>query len=274
MTTEPSFYDTLCNRNMGLLNKDQQMKIKETKVAISGLGGIGSPIAEMLCRLGFTRFSLLDHGTFELTNLNRQIFCYTDTEDLLKTDVTEQFMKKINPDVQIEKFTDISEENVGDFLKDAGVIVMGIDTVIPCLIISRAAQEKKIPMVEGWGVITGNVRVFNQDTPGLEEVYEMPTIGKPIKDITPEEEDDLLMHTLDILIKQIPGLKDQYPPAALERMELTGEGTTLAPLTWLTCTLMATEVMKVVLDWGNLALAPEFATYNPILHQTAAREKI
>lgn len=79
---------------MGLLDAKQQKKISETKVAISGLGGIGSPIAEMLCRLGFRRFSLLDHGRFELTNLNRQIFCYTDTDELLKTDVTESFLKK------------------------------------------------------------------------------------------------------------------------------------------------------------------------------------
>lgn len=267
--TKDSFYQTLTNRNMGLLNAKQQKKISETKVAISGLGGIGSPIAEMLCRLGFRRFSLLDHGRFEMTNLNRQIFCYTDTDELLKTDVTESFLKKINPHVEIEKFTDITEENVGAFLEDTDIIVMGIDTVIPCLIIARAAQERKIPMVEGWAVVTANVRVFNEHTPGLEEVYEMPTIGRPIGEISKEEETALMMHTLDMVLKDIPGLKEQYPEAAFIRLEETGEGSTLAPFTWLTCSLMATEVMKVVLDWGDLALAPNFATYDPLLHTSS-----
>lgn len=146
---------------------------------------------------------------------------------------------------------------------------MGIDTVIPCLIISRAAQERKIPMVEGWAVVTANVRVFNEHTPGLEEVYEMPTIGRPIGEISKEEETALMMHTLDMVIKDIPGLKEQYPEAAFIRLEETGEGSTLAPFTWLTCSLMASEVMKVVLDWGNLALAPHFATYDPLLHTSS-----
>lgn len=272
MEKENNFYQILSDRNIGLLTPEQQMKIKNTKVAISGLGGIGSPIAEMLCRLGFRRFSLLDHGRFELTNLNRQIFCYTDTDDLLKTDVTESFLKKINPDIEIEKFTDITESNVKDFLNDAGLVVMGIDTVMPCLIISRAAHQQNIPMVEGWAVITGNVRVFNEQTPTLEEVYKMPTIGRPLADITEQEEQELMAHTIDVLLEQIPGLKDQYPLAVFDRLEKTGEASTLAPLTWLTCSLMAVEVMKVVLNWGELALAPKFATYNPITHTVHSNE--
>ncbi len=259
-------YEDLTNRNIGLLTEAQQQKIRNTKVAVSGLGGIGSPIAEMLCRLGVERFSLLDHGKFEPTNLNRQIHCFTDTENLYKTDVTADFLSRINDDVRCDLFREITEENVDLFLKDVGVVVLGIDSVKPCLIISRAARRMKIPLVEGWAVVAANVRVFNENTPSLEEVYEMPTINRKIASITKEEEKQLLIHSLVMVQKQIKGLSDLYPPTAMQRMEEKNEGTTLGPLVWLTCSLMATEVMKLILDWGTPALAPEFANYNPITH--------
>lgn len=257
----------LSNRNIGLLSEEQQEKLRNTCVAVCGLGGIGGPVAEMLCRLGIGKFRLLDNGTYELSNLNRQIYAFTDTDSALKTDITEQFLTRINPEVQIEKYIGINDTNSEQFLRNADVVVLGIDSVIPCLIISRMARILEIPIVEGWAVMAGNVRVFTNQTPTLEEVYKMPTIGRNIDDISHEEEKQLLLHTLRIVQEQIKGLSELYPETAMQRMEEKNEGTTLAPVVWLTCSLMAIETMKLILNWGKIALAPEFATYNPIDHR-------
>lgn len=259
-------YQDLTNRNIGLLQPEQQETLRTTRVAICGLGGIGSPVAEMLCRLGVGSFHLLDHGTFEPTNLNRQIFCFSDTDGRYKTDVTAEFLKKINPEVTLELFREINEENAGSFLSQVDAVVLGIDTVIPCIIISRKARQLNIPLIEGWAVVTGNVRVFNQDTRSLEEVYKMPTQGREIADISEQEGRELLIHSLNMVQEQIPGLAELYPSSAMERMETRNEGTTLAPMVWLTCSMMAIETMKVLLKWGELALAPDFAIYNPLQH--------
>jgi len=93
--------------------------------------------------------------------------------------VTEEFLKKINPRVKTEKYLEVTEDNVDVFLKGVDAIALTVDAIIPCLIVSRAARRLGIPLVEGWGVAFGNVRVFTQSTPSLEEAYRFPTIGRP-----------------------------------------------------------------------------------------------
>jgi molybdopterin/thiamine biosynthesis adenylyltransferase len=260
-------YDFLTNRNIGIFSEEQQEKLNKSCAAIAGLGGIGSPIAEMLCRLGIGTFNILDHGSFEPTNSNRQIYSFTDTINRNKTEVTEEFLKKINPEVKIRKFVSIDNSNITQFVHEMDVIVLGIDSVKPCLHISREAFKKRVPLVEGWAVLFGNVRVFTADTPTLEEVYKMNTEQLEIDTLSPQKEKELLIHSLNIITTQLPGLNDYYPAAVMERMEMKNEGSTICPVVWLTCSLMAIEVMKVLLNWGNLALAPGFASYNPFLHK-------
>ena len=88
-------YKLITSRNLGLINEDEQEILKNSKVAICGLGGIGSPVAENLVRMGIENFSILDHGTFEPTNSNRQIYSFTHTDGRWKTDVTEEYFHKI-----------------------------------------------------------------------------------------------------------------------------------------------------------------------------------
>ena len=258
-------YQHLVTRNIGLLTTEQQDTLKNSCVAVCGLGGLGSPVAEILARSGIESFKLLDHGTFEPSNANRQIYCFTDTVGLKKTDVTEQYLKKINPAIKTEKFLQVTEENVADVLRGVQVVALTVDAILPILLLSRQAREFNIPLVEGWAMAFGNVRVFNEDTPSLEEVYQFPTIGRPLASITPEEQKTLLLQSIYSL-QNIEGLSDHYPDAAIRRLLEKGEGTTFAPMVWLTCVMMAFEVIKVLLNLGTLALAPDFAVYDGFQH--------
>ena len=210
---------------------------------------------------------LLDNGKFEPSNLNRQIFCFTDTDGRQKTDVTEEYLKKINPEIKIEKYLTINEQNADDFLKGTDVIVLSIDAVIPCLILSRRARMLGIPLVEGWALAFANVRVFTQDTPTLEEVYRFPTIGRDISSVSKEEAFDLMIQSLLVIKEQFKGVGDYYPDSALKRLPEENKGTTLCPCVWLTAIMMANEAMKIILKRGKLALAPKFAVYDPFNHQ-------
>ena len=121
--------------------------------------------------------------------------------------------------------------------------------------------------MEGWAVAYGNVRVFNEQTPTLEEAYEFPTIDREISSISEDEAKNLMMQQL-MSLQQIPGLAQYYPETAQARLLEKGEGTTLAPIVWLTCVMMSLEVIKILLGWGQLALAPEFAVYDGFELQT------
>ena len=168
---ENDFYKKLVDRNIGLLSWDQQKGLKETCVSVFGLGGLGGVIAQILIRCGIGKMKIVDNDHFEPTNLNRQIFSYTSTLNQLKVDVTERFLKEINPDLIIEKFTVVNEETVNLMLEGSKVALLAIDKTKPCILISRACREKGIPLIEGWAIPFGNVRVYTKDTITLEEVY-------------------------------------------------------------------------------------------------------
>lgn len=254
-------YDILINRNIGLISRAQQDVLKNSCVVVFGLGGLGGIIAEILARAGVGRLKILDHDVFDATNLNRQVFCFTDTIGRLKTDVTEEFLKKINPGIVIEKFNDLTTENISRIINSSQAAVLAIDTLKPCLVISRQAKIAGIPLIEGWAIPFGNVRVFTKDTPSLEETYHLPTAGRDLKDISEQEYQQLGFHMLQEL-KKIPGLEAFYPPEAVERI-LKGEIPSFAPLVWLTAVLMSLEAIKVLLNWGKITYAPDFALYNP-----------
>ena len=270
-STWSAVYKSMVNRNLGLFSEERQQRIKDSCVALCGLGGVGGPISEILCRLGVGSFKLLDHGAFEPTNTNRQIFCFTDTDGRMKTDVTEEYLRKINPEVKTEKYVEITEENVEPFLEGVDVAVLSIDSAIPCLILGRATRRRGIPLVEGWAGVFGNVRVFTSDTPSLEEVYGFPTVGREISSISEEEAGLLMVQSLRATVAQIPEVGAYYKDSDWQRLQEKNEGTTLCPCVWLTCVLMANETMKILLDWGKLALAPTFAVYDPFAHQVPAQ---
>ena len=260
------YYKNLTNRNIGLITKKQQNKLKNSCVAICGLGGLGGVIVEILARTGIESFKLLDHGKFDTTNSNRQIYSFTDTAGKLKTDVTEKFLKKINPAIKTEKYLKITKENVDEFLRDVDVIVLSVDDTIPCIILSRAARRLNIPLVEGWVIPYGNVRVFTRETPTLEEAYGFSTIGKDISKMSKLKSTMLMLKSI-ISLRQIRSSLKYYPLSAPIRLAVKGEGTNLSPLAWLTDSLMAMKVFKIILDWGDIALAPKFAAYDPFEHK-------
>jgi len=263
-------YMELINRNIGLLTQGQQETLRKSCVAVFGLGGTGGVMAEIFSRSGIGGLKIVDKDKFEPTNLNRQIFSFRDTLGRLKTDVSEEFLKRINPEIRIEKFTQVNAENIGQILQSVNIAVLAIDSLEPCIVISRACRKLGIPLVEGWAIPFGNVRVFTKDTPSLEEVYHLPTLSKEINSISAQDFTQLKLHMLETL-KRIDGIEDFYPPLAIERI-LKGEIPSFAPLVWLTAVLMSLEGIKILLKWGEVSLSPNFSLYNPFIHKIPEQE--
>jgi len=87
-------------------------KLKEGKVAVAGLGGLGSNISVMLAQAGVGKLLLVDFDVVELSNLNRQHYDLTHL-GMLKTDALKKQIEKINPFIETETGTlKVTEENV------------------------------------------------------------------------------------------------------------------------------------------------------------------
>lgn len=105
-------------------------KLKNSRVAIFGLGGVGGYVGEALVRSGIGSFDLIDNDKICLTNLNRQIIATFDTVGQYKTDVMKERMLKINPKVNIQTYQCLFlPENASDFsFEDYDYIIDAVDT--------------------------------------------------------------------------------------------------------------------------------------------------
>lgn len=262
---EDNFYRKLIDRNIGFIDEGQQARLRDSCVAIFGLGGLGGVAAQLLCRCGIGCIKIIDDEKFEPTNLNRQVFCYNSTLGKSKVEVTEEFLKDINPGVTIERYSREDENNIEEILKGTDAAVLAVDKARACIVISRAAKRLGVPLVEGWALPCLNVRVFTKDTMGLEEVYGLPTINKKIEDISENEFKDMSIRMLETLFG-IEGIKSFYHEEAKERV-MRGINPSFAPAVWLTAALMGMETIKILLKLGNIALAPHFALYDPFLNR-------
>jgi molybdopterin/thiamine biosynthesis adenylyltransferase len=260
-----SHYRDLVNRNIGLISEEQQEKMRTSRMSVLGLGGIGGTAFEILVRCGVENFSIVDRDSFEPTNLNRQIFALPHTMGKMKIDVAEEWAQKMNPGVMVEKYDHVGEDNISDILKDSDVVVLAIDELKPCLIISRKARELGIPLVEGWAIPYGNVRTFTSQTPTLEKAYGLPTSERKISDI-PEEELKQLGLKVMLDLGKIEGIPDFYTDEVVRRIAM-GHISSFAPMVWLTSVLMALEAVKVLLNWGKIAQGPRFTLYDPFAHR-------
>ncbi len=264
-------YKEFTNRNIGILTLAQQETLRQSKICLFGMGGVGSPAFEVLVRTGIGKFSIVDKDRFDLSNMNRQIYAFHDTCNRDKVAVAAEFARKINPEVEIESFKEVTEENIHQILFGSDIVVLAIDELKPCLIISRKARELDIPLVEGWALPYGNVRVFTSDTPGLEDAYGLSTTGKNISDFSDEELKEIGIALLFGLGK-IEGISDFYSETAINQIA-RGHMTSFAPMAWLTSVLMANEALKILLGMGRIAKGPHFTLYDPFSHRIPSIEK-
>lgn len=121
-------YEEAFARHLGLLNPDEQARLRRSRVAIGGMGGVGGIHLVTLARLGIGAFTIADPDTFEVANFNRQYGANLRTLGQNKAEVMAEGARAINPELDLRVFAEpITAHNVGDFLDGAEVYVDGID---------------------------------------------------------------------------------------------------------------------------------------------------
>ena len=139
-----------------LIGKESQEKLKNASVAIFGIGGVGSYVAEGLARAGVGGFLLCDNDTVSLSNINRQLIACHSTLSKPKTTVMKERILDINPKANvIEKQDFFSAQNKDAFdLSGFSYIIDAIDTVSSKLELIMLAKEQNVPIISSMG--TGN----------------------------------------------------------------------------------------------------------------------
>ncbi len=128
-------------------------KLKTSNVLIVGLGGVGGYAAEMICRAGVGKMTIVDGDTIHTTNLNRQLLALGSTDGKAKAMVMAERLKDINPGLEVTVINEyIRDERMTEIL-DSGFsyAVDAIDTLSPKVFLIYHAVMKKIPVVSSMG---------------------------------------------------------------------------------------------------------------------------
>lgn len=133
--------------------------LKNSAVAVFGVGGVGSHCIEALARAGIGQLILIDNDTVSLTNLNRQSIALHSTLGRYKTHVMKERIKDISPSTSVQTYeTFINPDNLLPLLESVGAtvdyLIDAIDTVSAKLAIAEYAIKRKIPIISSMG--TGN----------------------------------------------------------------------------------------------------------------------
>lgn len=210
-----------------LIGKENIEKLKNSKVIIFGLGGVGGSAIEAIVRAGINNIALVDCDKISETNINRQIFATTKTIGKLKVEAAKERLIEINPNLNIEVynlFFNKENSNGFDFSK-YDYIIDAIDTVSSKIELIMCAKKNNTKIISSMG--TGNklnptdflvADISKTSVCPLARVMRQELKKRGIKNLkvvyskeTPKKPKQVLMNEQN---KQIPSSVSFVPPIA------------------------------------------------------------
>ncbi|KON33365.1 MAG: hypothetical protein AC479_05045 [miscellaneous Crenarchaeota group-6 archaeon AD8-1] len=195
----------------------KQKKLLESKVAVVGVGGLGTISSIYLALVGVGKLILIDQDTVEIKNLHRQILYKTSDLHYPKAEIASYQLKKMNPLIKIEAYSDnINANNVEKLLDGVDCVVDGLDNMSTRYLVNSACVKMKIPYVFGAAIgLEGNLSVFSSPDTGCLKCL-LPTVS----------DEDLMNCETRGVIGATPGIIGSMQ--AMETIKiLTGIGSTL-----------------------------------------------
>ena len=127
-----------------------QEKLKRAKIVIVGAGGLGSPISIYLAAAGVGTMRIIDHGSVELSNLNRQILHWDEDIGRKKAISAAEKLRRLNPEVKVEAIeAEITEGNATQLVAGFDLIVDALDNLPTRYLLNKVAVEQRMPFFHG-----------------------------------------------------------------------------------------------------------------------------
>lgn len=245
----PEFsYEQAFSRNIGWVTPDEQRQLRQKKIAIAGLGGVGGAHLLTLTRLGIGAFHVADFDTFDTPNFNRQTGAMVSTLGQPKTAVLSIMARDINPGLCLEIFPDgVTDANLERFLDGIDLYVDGLDffAFAARRAVFAHCAERRIPAITvaplGMGAALLN---FLPGGMTFEEYFRWEGCAEPEMAIR-------FLIGLSPLLLQRVYLAD---PTAVDLAAHRGPSTPMA--CDLCAGIAATEALKILLKRGRVWAAP------------------
>ena len=169
------------SRTALLLGSDAMVRLKNARVAVFGLGGVGGYVVEALARSGIGALELIDHDTVSITNINRQILATTDTLGKSKVQAAADRLHLVNPDVSVQPICAfLDSSNAQNFIDGCDIVLDALDNIPSRRILSDACTQANVPYV--FGAISGWVAQAGISMPGDRMIHTLYPEGIAVKD--------------------------------------------------------------------------------------------
>ena len=223
-----------------LIGSEGLEKLKNAKVAVFGIGGVGGYVVEALARSGVGAFDLIDSDTVALSNLNRQIIATRDTIGKYKTEVMRERFLSICPDTKVEVhncFYLPETREQFDFTK-YDYVVDAVDTVTAKIDLIMSAKEADVPVISSMGA-------GNKMNPAMFEVADIyKTSVCPLAKVMRRELKKRGVDHLKVVYSKEEAIKRE----TVERKLVPGSIAFVPSVAGL---IIAGEVVKDLIGWKN-----------------------
>lgn len=242
-------YQKAFSRNLGWVTPEEAKVLSEKRVAIAGMGGVGGHYAEILARLGVTKFHIADFDEFEVQNFNRQNGSGISTLHRKKSEVIREKILDINPHAEIREFNNgVSATNIQEFMAGVDFYLDGLDFFV--LDVRREifsyTHSKKIPAVTVAPVGMGaSLLVFDGSSMSFAEYFGML------------DSDPNHIKALRFLIGLTPSMKQAKYLVDRSHSDFLNKKAPSLPMgPYLCAGVAASEVLKILLKRGEVKSAP------------------
>jgi hypothetical protein len=174
----PKFnYDEMTQRNIGFVTSAEQAKLRKSRVFVCGTGGMGGACLQALARAGVSEFEIADFDTFEVSNLNRQVFASLSDVGKGKVEVTRRKLLDINPEIKIKVHGSDWVKDIDSILKRCKLVVNGMDDIAAGIHLYRRAKRFKATVIDAYTSPLPSVTYVRPEDPRPEDRLRFPSRG-------------------------------------------------------------------------------------------------
>ena len=180
-------YYSFTGRNIGFIDEREQQLLRQARVFVCGVGGMGGAAFMALVRAGVGKFVIADIDRFEVSNLNRQVFAFTDEVGHEKAEVAAEAARRINPTVEIEVLGETWTDELAGIAARCPVIVNGMDDIAAGVHLYRTARDAAATVIDAYMSPLPSVIVVRPEDPRPEQRLGFPTLNKDWRDISEDD---------------------------------------------------------------------------------------
>ena len=262
MNKEDQAYKKLFERNYGVFTPKEQERLRNANILIIGSGGIGGVIAITLARSGVEHFTIYEFDSYQHSNINRQICCFSETIGKNKGVVTRNSILNINPAAEVNVIDrELLAEEIPSVIRDQkwDVVMPAADKWPLSISLLDTCVDAGIPAIMSYPAgALGRVCTFMPGGPYASECLVMPYRASydQLKEFMENPQNRSILH----YYKKTGGWTQEWFEGFCEGKLPHPQ---IAPIVWITGALAAMEIIKIVTKRWKPVAAPKYWHITP-----------